>query len=77
MIEFPSIERGTYRHNKSGRFYEVLGGVALQTETGEALVVYKPLYESEHELFARPYDLFTGFVEVDGKKVRRFEKVEL
>ena len=68
------IEAGTYRHTKSGRLYEVLG-VALQTETEEQLVIYKPLYESEFELFARPYDMFMEQVEIDGEVKPRFEKV--
>jgi hypothetical protein len=74
MSELPQLEKGTYRHNKSGKLYEVLG-VALQTETDEALVIYKPLYESEHELFARPYSMFTETVEINGKTVPRFEKI--
>ncbi len=69
-----TIETGTYRHNKKGHLYEVLG-VALQTETEEQLVIYRPLYESEFELFARPYGMFTEQVEIDGKMVPRFEKI--
>lgn len=71
-----SIEKGTYRHNKSGKLYEVLG-VAQQTETGEQLVIYRPLYEHVfgYELFARPYEMFIEIVELDGKKIPRFEKI--
>lgn len=69
-----TIAPGTYRHNKKGQLYEVLG-IALQTETDEQLVIYKPLYESEFELFARPYAMFTEHVEIDGQMVPRFEKV--
>jgi len=68
------IEKGTYRHNKTGNLDEVLG-VALHTETEQLLVVYRPLYEVEFELFARPYDMFVELVEVDGKHVPRFEEV--
>ena len=70
-----SIEKGTYRHSKSGRLYEVLG-VALQTETDESLVIYRPLYESEYELFARPYAMFIEKVEINGEMKLRFEKVD-
>lgn len=73
--EQKKIEKGTYRHSKSGKLYEVLG-VALQTETDKQLVIYQPLYECEHELFARPYDMFVGTVEIDGKIVPRFEKIK-
>ena len=69
-----TIKAGTYRHTKSGNLYEVLG-VALQTETEEQLVIYRPLYESEFELFARPYDMFMEQVEIDGEVKPRFEKV--
>lgn len=75
MNDIPFIEKGTYRHNKKGHLYEVLG-VAIQAETDEALVIYKPLYESEFELFARPYAMFVENVEVNGQVVPRFEKVD-
>ena len=69
-----TITKGTYHHAKSGKMYEVLG-VALQTETQEQLVIYRPLYENEHELFARPYEMFIEYVIIDDQKVPRFEKV--
>lgn len=69
----PKITKGTYRHSKTGNLYEVLG-VALQTETQEFLVVYKPLYgHPTYELFTRPYAIFTELVELDGKMLPRFE----
>ena len=71
---FPIIEKGTYRHNKSGKLYEVIG-VALQTETSEALVVYQPLYQSEYKLFARSYTMFTEQIELNGKQMPRFERI--
>lgn len=66
--------KGTYRHTKSGKKYTLLG-VALHTETEELLVVYKPLYESEYELFVRPYDMFFESIEIDGVIRPRFEKI--
>lgn len=76
MGDFPQIEKGVYRHNKKGHLYEVLG-VALQTETEEALVIYRPLYdEAEHQLFARPYAMFVENVELNGEVKPRFEKVD-
>ena len=74
-MSFPKIEKGTYRHSKKGHLYEVLG-VALQTETDEPLVIYRPLYEADYELFARPYDMFVEKVELNGVVVPRFEKVD-
>ncbi len=73
-IDLPKLEKGKYLHHKSGKFYEVLG-VALHTETGEALVIYRPLYDSKHEIFARPYEMFIENVEIGGRIVPRFEKV--
>jgi len=74
MNEFPTISKGIYRHTKKGHLYEVLG-VALQTETNEPLVIYRPLYKaSEYELFARPYAMFIEDVIIKGKIKQRFEK---
>ncbi len=70
-----SIEKGVYRHSKKGQLYEVIG-CALETETNEQLVIYRPLYESEFELFARPYAMFMEQVELDGEMKPRFEKVD-
>ena len=69
------VQKGTYRHYKTGQFYEVVG-VALHTETEQQLVIYRPLYENcQYELFARPADMFIEIVEVGGAKVPRFELV--
>lgn len=68
------IINGVFRHYKNGKNYLIIG-VALHTETNEQLVIYKPLYKTEHSLFARPYDMFFGDVEYEGKIVKRFEKV--
>ena len=75
MSEFPQIEKGTYRHNKKGHLYEVLG-IALQTETSEPLVIYRPLYDSEYGFFARPYAMFLEKVELNGELKPRFEKID-
>ena len=68
------ISKGVYKHSKSGKLYEVIG-LALETETEEILVIYRPLYENEYELFARPASMFTETVVLDGKSVPRFEKI--
>lgn len=52
-----------YRHFKD-RLYEVVG-VARHSETGERMVVYRPLY-GEGGLWVRPYAMFAG--EVDHEK---------
>ena len=68
------IGKGTYKHGKSGKLYEVIG-LALETEAEELLVIYRPLYENEYKLFARPASMFTETVVLDGKSVPRFQKI--
>lgn len=72
-VAIPTIEPGEYLHYKNKR-YEVIG-VALHSETLEPLVVYRPLYEARAPLWVRPYDMFVGSVSIDGKQVKRFQKV--
>jgi hypothetical protein len=72
--DLPVIQRGRYRHNKSGNFYQVLG-VAFHSEEEIPMVIYQPLYESKFEYCVRPYDSFTQMVELDGKLQPRFEYV--
>lgn len=67
------MQKGVYRHTKSGKLYEVLG-VALHTETNKQLVVYRPRYESSWQLFARPYTMFNDEITLNGERVPRFEK---
>lgn len=61
------VEKGLYRHYK-GKYYEVIGE-AKHSETGELLVVYRPLY-GERGLWVRPYKMFT---ETMPNGVKRFE----
>lgn len=73
--DLPFIDPGIYKHSKRGHLYEVIG-VALQTETNEPLVLYKPLYENKYDYFARPYAMFTETTEINGQTVPRFEKTK-
>lgn len=74
MTNKNNIEIGTYRHTKPGKLYEVIG-TALNTETEQELVIYRPLYDCDHEMFARPFDMFKENVEINGFMQRRFQKV--
>jgi hypothetical protein len=72
-LEVPLIEPGVYEHYK-GKRYEVVG-VGLDSETMKPVVVYVPLSETGVPFWVRPYEMFLEFVDVDGTKVRRFEKI--
>jgi hypothetical protein len=65
----PLTPPGRYRHYKGGE-YEVIG-VARHSETLEAMVVYRPLYE-DSGLWIRPHAMFFGDLALDGGRVRRF-----
>jgi hypothetical protein len=64
------IKPGRYRHFK-GNEYQVLG-VATHSETGEAMVVYRPLYGSGG-LWVRPAAMWEQWVERDGWSGPRFQ----
>ena len=64
---------GKYKHYK-GKEYEVIG-VAKHSETLEEMVVYRALYD-EHKLWVRPLKMFLEDVEVNGRKVPRFEFIK-
>lgn len=69
----PETPPGRYRHYK-GRDYEVIG-VARHSETLEALVVYRPLY-NDSGLWVRPHAMFFEHVEIDGRLQPRFARIE-
>ena len=68
-----------YRHYKNKDYLYEIVGVARHSETLEEMVVYKALYESEDfgkdALWVRPKEMFLENVIVDGKEVKRFEKI--
>ncbi|HSB45549.1 MAG TPA: DUF1653 domain-containing protein [Nitrospira sp.] len=68
------IQPGRYRHYK-GPDYEVLG-LAKHSETEEEFVVYRALY-GERGLWVRPVAVFSEMIQVDGKQVPRFLRLEL
>jgi hypothetical protein len=57
--------------------YEIVG-TAEHTETGEELMIYRPLY-GERRLYARPADMFLSEVDREKypqvKQKHRFEKI--
>ena len=73
--EQSELKLGRYRHYK-GKFYWV-HSVAKHSETLEKFVCYECLYENkEGRYWVRPLEMFLEEVEVDGKKVKRFEYIE-
>lgn len=63
------MKKGIYRHYK-GKEYELID-IAIHSETLEEMVVYRALY-GEQKLWVRPANMWEEEVEVDGKKVKRF-----
>lgn len=59
-----------YIHYKGGK-YKVIT-IAVHTESGEKLVIYQ---DEEKNSYARPYKMFYDLVEINGKKIPRFKKI--
>lgn len=59
-----------YKHYK-GNIY-IFIGIALHTETNEELVLYK---DENNKMFARPVNMFFEEIEVNGKKIARFQEI--
>jgi len=75
MIEdYKNLVGRKFRHFK-GNLYR-LEGFATHTETQDEMVVYRALY-GEHGLWVRPAKMFFETIERDGKRMKRFELVEL
>jgi hypothetical protein len=72
-----------YKHDPEGEInnysYEVIG-VALNTESRDYAVLYRPLYENiflaPANYCARPLGMFMENVEKDGKIIPRFTKID-
>lgn len=71
------IAGGLYRHFK-GKYYYLVD-IAIHSETGEKLVVYRQLY-GDKELFVRPLDMFSSEVDhvkyPEVKQKYRFQLME-
>ena len=64
---------GRYRHYKGGEYTVI--GVAQHSETGEALVVYRPEY-GERGLWVRPISMFQESVETPHGVIPRFALID-
>lgn len=72
LAALPALDLGLYRHYKGGE-YEVTG-LARHSETGEAMVIYRPLY-NDTGCWVRPWQMFTETVEVGGVRQARFSYI--
>lgn len=72
LSPLPQATLGIYRHYKGGE-YEVLG-VVRHSETNEALVLYRPLYNNSGS-WVRPYGMFFEQVHHQGVSTPRFALV--
>ncbi|WP_163337898.1 DUF1653 domain-containing protein [Desulfopila sp. IMCC35008] len=64
------IKPGIYKHYKSKKYKVICQ--ATHSETREEVVVYQCLY-GDHSMWIRPKRMFTELIEVEGKKIPRFE----
>lgn len=67
-----TVEPGIYEHFKGNR-YEVFGA-GTHSETGEALVYYRKLYD-DYSVWMRPVEMFVEHVERDGYSGPRFFRI--
>lgn len=72
LSALPSLAPGRYRHYRGGE-YEVMA-VARHSETLEAVVVYRPLY-NDSGWWVRPYAMFVENVVIDGVERPRFQRM--
>ena len=77
MFIMDELKPGKYQHYK-GKQYEVVG-VGRHSESLEEFVVYRALYNSEefgnNSLWIRPKSMFLEIVNVNGKEVPRFKRI--
>ncbi len=67
-----NIELGIYRHYK-GNVYEVIA-LAKHSETLEDMVIYRDVNACE-KVWTRPANMWNDEIVIDGKAVKRFEKI--
>lgn len=68
------VINGTYEHYKGLR-YKVLA-IARHSETLQELVIYQALY-GEHDVWARPVEMFLEKMTINEKIQSRFKLVEI
>ena len=74
-----------YKYNPDGEennyTYRIVA-IGYDTEVDNEVVIYEPLYDSEHlndfsaTVYVRPLEMFVGEVDVEGESRGRFVKLE-
>lgn len=70
LIALSTFRKDTYKHYKGGTYHVI--GEGKHTETEEDLVFY---HDDLGNLWVRPTEMFNGTLEVDGKEIVRFERI--
>ncbi|MDO9399590.1 MAG: nucleotide exchange factor GrpE [bacterium] len=70
-LKVEKIKKGIYRHYKGGKYCVLYLG--YNSENREEVVVYQSI--ADNKIWVRPKKMFLSRVEIDGKKVNRFEHV--
>ncbi len=65
------IELCRYRHYKGNEY--VVIALAKHSETLEDMVIYRDV--NSPKIWARPASMWNDEIEIDGKTVRRFQKI--
>jgi hypothetical protein len=65
-----------FKHTKTGNLYLLISDQVKETDYAQPIVVYQALYE-DNQIWARPYNEFYSFIEIDGEKKPRFELIEI
>ena len=66
------IKPGIYLHYKGSEYH--IYDTATHSETGELLVLYRPLY-GDKKMWVRPFEMFLESVEINGLYVPRFKYI--
>lgn len=71
-LDARNFRHGIYRHYKGGEYKTHF--VARNSETLEEMIVYQDLHDSE-KVWCRPLTMFLEELEIEGKSIPRFLKI--
>lgn len=71
-----AVQAGEIYEHYKGKQYKIIT-VSYCSETLSRSVVYEALYANNvSQIWHRPYDMFCGLIDNDGKQVKRFKRVD-